>query len=137
MSWHTNHNIMAVPFFTGKVLAEEAVTGIAPGTAVAAFTADEQNAKVRRWSLTTAASAALLPYNPYRASIQIDNVLGGAEVKMYVGDSASDTQRVFTIPSATGQIFEVHHGQIGTGQMVIGLSADDSPGATITERSYA
>lgn len=125
-----------IPFFTGKQKSTDSPVAVTAGTAPSSFSASQQNAKNRQWSLSTT-DPALMPANPYRCSVHIDNMAGGATaiVKLHDGTDTPPSEFVYSVPTNTAVILSVDRGEIGKGNMSVTL--DSAAGTTtVTESSY-
>lgn len=118
-------------FFTGKVVSPEDPTSIPAGTATSAFTAAQQNAKNRIWSLLAAASPANIPTNLYRASIWIDNSASTQACTL--------VQNSVTIRNvAAGAQLELQRkwAEIGTEAVSVVMAGTTIPACIVQETSY-
>ena len=122
---------LAPPFFTGTTLSTEDPTTITAGTAVASFTAAQQNAKARLWSLTVAASPANLPANLYRGYVCIDN--SASTVACALVQNGTTIRNI-----AAGAQLELWRkmGEVGTEAFSVVMSNTTVPPCLVEERSY-
>lgn len=120
-----------IPFLTGRVLSPDNPTAIAPGTAVASYTAAEQNAKYRTYALLAAANPAYLPSNLYRGYFFVDNTQSSQAAII-----SQNGVTVTTVPA--GNRFEewIPMSQIGTEEFTVTLAGTTATACIVGERSY-
>lgn len=121
----------SIPFFTGKILSIQDPLDIPAGTAVSAFTAEQQNAKHRVWELDGTANPANLPYNPYRANVIVDNSQSTEDARI-----VQNGILLRTIPASTREEEGTILAQVGCEAFSVVMAGTTVPVCIVTERSF-
>lgn len=119
------------PFFTGRVLSPEDPIAIPPGTAVAAFSATQQNSKYRTWALLAAANPANIPANLYRGSLMIDNVTSTEAAIVSQGGIT-----IFTVAAGAREELCRPPWSLGTEAFTVTMAGTTANACVVSERSY-
>ncbi len=120
-----------VTFLTGSKVSPADPVEVVKDTAVASFSASQQAAKNRYWSLTTGTSA-FLPVNHYRASVVVDNSAGVGIVTI-----TNDVYGTRAVP--TGAQLELYTrglSLVGSEAFEIAMAGGGSGTCKVWERSY-
>lgn len=127
----------AIPFLTGKTLSSDEAVAVAAGAAVASLSASEQNAKNRRWEVTEAASAANMPYNPYRRVLVVDATASTEDAYIVIGagDNPATTAYAQHVEAGGYSEFTAELGEIGPEQMSVVSGGTTASPIVVYERS--
>jgi len=129
---------MPTPFITGHTVSSDTPVEITAGTDPSSFTTSETGPRNRTWRLTAAASGANLPDNPYRASVVVNNIAGGATAYLVATDTVNPayTAGWTGVSAGVSTVFSRQNLLTGTGPLAVVLDGASGGECVVTEFNF-